>query len=74
MVFNNTTSLPLLLIQSLDPTGTLSSLLMPEEDTAAAASLARSYFLVSAVVPNTLMFGIGQKLLGPHDEDAPTKP
>lgn len=62
--FNNITSLPLLLIQSLDATGILKSLLRSDSDTTAAAvSRAESYFLVCAIVGNCLTFALGPRLL-----------
>ena len=62
--FNNTTSLPLLLIQSLESTGILQSLLKSEDDTTSAAvARAKSYFLVCAIVGNSLTFALGPKLL-----------
>jgi hypothetical protein len=72
IAFNNTTALPLLLIQSLETSGILDNLTMGGNDTAsAAASRAKSYFLVSAMVGNSLTFAIGPKLL--DDEEAPDK-
>lgn len=66
--FNNTTSLPLLLIQSLDATGVLSTLLMSDSDTTSAAiTRAKSYFLVCSIVSNSLTFALGPKLLGGED-------
>lgn len=68
--FNNTTSLPLLLIQSLEATGVLSTLLMSDSDTTSEAiTRAKSYFLVCSIVSNSLTFSVGPKLLG--GEDAP---
>jgi hypothetical protein len=68
--FNNTTALPLLLIQSLDAAGILSDLTMGGDDTTSAAvSRAKSYFLVSAMVGNSLTFAVGPKLL--DDEETP---
>lgn len=68
--FNNTTALPLLLIQSLDAAGILSDLIKGEGDSiSAAVSRAKSYFLVSAMVGNSLTFVIGPKLL--DDEETP---
>lgn len=62
--FNNTLSLPLLLIQSLNSTGMLDKLLMSDADTTSdALTRAKSYFLVCAVVGNCLAFAIGPKLL-----------
>lgn len=68
--FNNTTALPLLLIQSLESAGILDSLLKDENDsTSDAVKRAKSYFLVSAVVGNALTFTMGPKLL--DDEESP---
>ncbi|MCJ1465366.1 hypothetical protein MMC07_003984 [Pseudocyphellaria aurata] len=62
--FNNTTALPLLLIQSLHTTGVLDKLLMSDTDTTSAAlRRAKSYFLVCSVVGNCLTFAVGPKLL-----------
>ena len=62
--FNNTTSLPLLLIQSLESTGILKTLLRSDSDTTSAAvARAKSYFLVCAIVGNSLTFALGPKLL-----------
>ncbi|KAI9711610.1 MAG: hypothetical protein M1812_007132 [Candelaria pacifica] len=70
--FNNTTSLPLLLVQSLDAAGILKSLLMSESDsTSAAVMRAKSYFLVNAMVGNSLAFALGPKLL--DGEEVPDK-
>lgn len=64
IAFNNTTALPLLLIQSLEATGILNRLLMSETDTSSAAvNRAKSYFLVCAIVSNSLTFSLGPKLL-----------
>ncbi|KAL9604527.1 MAG: hypothetical protein Q9219_000492 [cf. Caloplaca sp. 3 TL-2023] len=68
--FNNTTSLPLLLIQSLESTGILETLLVSDSDTTAdALNRAKSYFLVCAIVSNSLTFSLGPRLL--DHEDAP---
>lgn len=66
--FNNTTSLPLLLIESLKSTGILKSLLMSDFDTTDdALNRAESYFLVCAIVSNSLTFSLGPRLLD-HEE------
>lgn len=70
IAFNNTTSLPLLLIQSLETTGILNSLVGKGEEPSEAVSRARTYFLVSAVVSHALTFGIGGGELKGDDEDA----
>lgn len=68
--FNNTTSLPLLLVQSLDATGILTKLFMSDSDTSSeAVKRAKSYFLVCAIVGNSLTFALGPKLL--DGEEAP---
>lgn len=70
IAFNNTTSFPLLLIQSLEATPVLSRLVGPGEETSDAVTRARTYFLVSAVVSHALTFGIGGGELKGDDEDA----
>jgi auxin efflux carrier family protein len=55
IAFNNTTSLPLLLIQSLDATRILSRILMGSNDsTSDAVNHAKSYFPANAIVGNSL--------------------
>ena len=72
IAFNNTTSLPLLLVQSLSATGILSSLLMSSNDSMSdAIERAKSYFLVNAMIGNSLTFAIGPALLNGQEEDAP---
>ena len=70
--FNNTTALPLLLIESLASTGILDELLASDTDTVASALLrAKSYFLVNAMIGDALTFALGPKLL--DGEEAPDK-
>lgn len=69
MAFNNTTSLPLLLIESLSSTGILDRLLLDEDSTEAAINRAQSYFLVCAIVGNCFTFAIGPRLI--DAENAP---
>jgi len=70
--FNNTTALPLLLIQSLETAGILADLTIDGSDTSSAAlSRAKSYFLVNSMIGNSLTFAVGPKLL--DDEEAPDK-
>jgi auxin efflux carrier family protein len=70
IMFNNTTSYPLLLIQSLDQTGILGSLIVKEgEATRAAIERAKSYFLVFATVSSCLTFAVGPRLI--DSEHAP---
>lgn len=70
--FNNTTALPLLLIESLASTGILDQLLASDTDTVDSALMrAQSYFLVNAMIGDTLTFAMGPKLL--DGEHAPEK-
>lgn len=69
IMFNNTTSYPLLLIQALDETGILKNLIITDETTHAAISRAKSYFLVFATVSSCLTFAIGPRLI--DGENAP---
>jgi predicted permease len=71
VAFNNTTSLPLLLIESLETTGILTPLVGKGEETSDAVTRARTYFLVSAVVSHALTFGLGGSELKGDDEDSP---
>ncbi|KAL5456448.1 hypothetical protein PMIN06_003947 [Paraphaeosphaeria minitans] len=71
VAFNNTTSLPLLLIQSLSTTGVLDAIIPPGDDVSKALDRAESYFLINAMVSNSLTFALGPRLLRPSDEDAP---
>ncbi|XPS80522.1 hypothetical protein M3J09_012475 [Ascochyta lentis] len=71
LAFNNTTSLPLLLTQSLKQTQILDSLLINDDSATDALDRAESYFLINAMVSNSLTFALGPRLLRPSDEDAP---
>jgi hypothetical protein len=55
IAFNNTTSLPLLLVQSLAATKLLDTL----DSSGDAVARAKSYFLVNAMVGNSLTFALG---------------
>lgn len=68
LMFNNTTSYPLLLIQSLEQTGIL-RVLITNEPTRDAIERAKSYFLVFATVSSCLTFAVGPRLI--DDEHAP---
>jgi auxin efflux carrier family protein len=71
MTFNNTTSFPLLLIQSLGSAGVLTALAKSDDDEdSEIISRAKSYFLVASVISNMLTFGLGGSLLGANDEHA----
>ncbi|TVY42354.1 putative transporter, partial [Lachnellula occidentalis] len=72
IMFNNTTSYPLLLIQSLDETGILGSLIVTDESTKEAIERAKSYFLVFATVSSCLTFAVGPRLI--DSEHAPDEP
>lgn len=63
ITFNNTTSLPLLLLQSMESTGILQGILKKHETASDAIGRAQSYFLVCAVVSNCLVFALGPVLL-----------
>lgn len=58
-------------MQSLASTGVLSRLFQSSDDSVSdVVTRARSYFLVSSVVGNTLTFGLGKGMIGVHDEAA----
>ncbi|CAG8956014.1 hypothetical protein HYFRA_00008870 [Hymenoscyphus fraxineus] len=70
VAFNNTTSLPILLLKSLKTSGILKDLRMSGRDnTYTALDRATSYFLFASIVTNCLTFSIGPKLL--DDEETP---
>ena len=70
VAFNNTTSLPLLLVKSLEATGILKRLLVNGDTTTEAINRAQSYFLVCSIIGNCLTFAIGPRLLRPSDDEA----
>jgi predicted permease len=72
IMFNNTTSYPLLLIQSLDETGILSNLIVTDETSREAIERAKSYFLVFATISSCLTFAVGPRLI--DSEMAPDTP
>ncbi|RDI80731.1 hypothetical protein Vi05172_g9326 [Venturia inaequalis] len=63
VMFNNTASYPLLLIQSLDQTGLLSGLIVTDETTRQALERAKSYFLVFSTISSCLTFAVGPRLI-----------
>lgn len=65
ITFNNTTSLPLLLVQALSSTNLLDSI----DPSGGAVSRAKSYFLVNSMISNSLTFAIGPKMLNGFDGD-----
>ena len=76
IMFNNTTSYPLLLIQSLEQTGILTKLLVADETTRELVGRAKSYFLVFATVSSCLTFAVGPRLIdtehAPDSDDETT--
>lgn len=71
IMFNNTTSYPLLLIQSLEATDNLSNLIQGDESIQDAIERAKSYFLVFATVSSCLTFAIGPRLADSEHELEP---
>jgi auxin efflux carrier family protein len=72
MCFNNTTSPPLLLVESLEATGILQRHIITDEKPSDAIERAKSYFLVYAIVGNCLTFTNGPRLLDAgHAPDEP---
>jgi len=69
IAFNNTTSLPLLLVQSLEATGILAAI----DDSSDVVARAKSYFLINSMIGNSLTFALGPRLLNGHEEDAPNE-
>ncbi len=63
LMFNNTTSYPLLLVAALDQTGILKSLIITDETSREAIERAKSYFLVFATVSSCLTFAVGPRLI-----------
>jgi hypothetical protein len=72
IMFNNTTSYPLLLIQSLEDTGILDLLISDDESIHDAIERAKSYFLVFATISSCLTFAFGPRLI--DSEHAPEVP
>jgi auxin efflux carrier family protein len=70
---NSTTSLPLLLIQSLRTTGVLSSLVVGDESNSDTIQGTTSYFLVCSIVGNSMTFALRPRLMDaentPDDHD-----
>ncbi|KAF2634283.1 hypothetical protein P280DRAFT_474745 [Massarina eburnea CBS 473.64] len=63
VMFNNTTSYPLLLVQSLDETGILKGLGGEGESTREMIERAKSYFLVFSTVSSCMTFALGPRLI-----------
>ncbi|KAJ6015218.1 Auxin efflux carrier [Penicillium herquei] len=64
--FNNTTSLPLLLLDALDSVGSLRLILRKGESTSEEIDRAQSYFLVCAVISKTIAYVVGPRMLQDH--------
>jgi len=70
LMFNNTTSYPLLLLTALAETGILQTLIVNDDESASdAVERAKSYFLVFATVSSCLTFAVGPRLV--DSEHAP---
>ena len=69
IMFNNSTSYPLLLFEALGETGILQSIIVTDESTKDAIERAKSYFLVYATVSSCLTFAVGPRLI--DSEHAP---
>lgn len=63
IAFNNTTSYPLLLVQSLDATGIFTRLIVTDEKSSEAIERAKSYFLIFATIGDCLTFAVGPRLI-----------
>jgi predicted permease len=73
IMFNNTTSYPLLLVQALDQTGILSGIVIGNETTTQSIERAKSYFLVFATVSSCLTFAVGPRLIDSEHAPEPHK-
>lgn len=71
--FNNTTSLPLLLLQSLESVGSLQLIIRHGDTVSSAVQRAQSYFLVCAVVSKTIGYAVGPKMLETKDGNGETQ-
>lgn len=60
---NNTSSLPLLLLETLQSTGSLRLITLPGQSQVDAVNRAQSYFLVCAVTTKTISYAIGPPML-----------
>jgi len=60
----------LLLIQSMESTGILNTILQDGESASKAIDRAQSYFLICAVVSNCMTFAVGPRLLDEDSDDS----
>ncbi|OJJ06085.1 hypothetical protein ASPVEDRAFT_139729 [Aspergillus versicolor CBS 583.65] len=69
--FNNTTSLPLLLLESLKSVGSLNMIIQDGDSVAEAIARAQSYFLLCGVISKTIGYAVGPAMLkgGDGNED-----
>lgn len=74
-IFNNATSLPLLLLDSLEKTGTIGIIIGKDGGSVAdAVARGRTYLLIAALVGNMGRFAFGPDIMGPkqnNDSDFP---
>lgn len=67
--FNNTTSLPLLLLESLKSVGNIDTIVRDGDTISDATERAQSYFLVCAVVNKSIGYVVGPKMLHSGDSE-----
>ncbi|KAL5049412.1 hypothetical protein BDW71DRAFT_160328 [Aspergillus fruticulosus] len=68
--FNNTTSLPLLLLQSLEGVGSLKLIVQDGESVSDAVARAQSYFLLCGVISKTIGYIVGPTTLTSEQGEA----
>ncbi|KAI9373524.1 hypothetical protein BJX61DRAFT_378531 [Aspergillus egyptiacus] len=66
--FNNTTSLPLLLLQSLQSVGSLKIIVRDGDSVSEAVARAQSYFLLCGVISKTIGYAVGPMMLTSQDD------
>ncbi|KAG7580157.1 hypothetical protein FFLO_00128 [Filobasidium floriforme] len=69
MIFNNATSLPLLLLQALGKIGTLKSLVGEGEEMSEVLARGKVYLLINALVSNLVRFAIGPYMLEAKEDN-----
>ncbi|ELU45050.1 membrane transport domain-containing protein [Rhizoctonia solani AG-1 IA] len=69
-IFNNATSLPLLLLDSLEKTGTIGIIIGKGGGSVSdAVTRGRTYLLIAALVGNVGRFALGPDIMGPKNND-----
>ena len=63
VMFNNTTSYPLLLMSALGETGILDSIITKGEESSEAIDRAKAYLLVFSTVSSCITFAVGPRLI-----------